>query len=481
VEILTVDNPLLRRKCRPVRRVTARVRAQLGEMIETMRRAEGVGLAAPQVGILRRMIVVDVGNGPIELVNPELVEASGSAVGVEGCLSVPGWVGEVERAARVRVRGLDENGRKVWIDGEGLLSRALQHEIDHLDGILFVDKAKNVMREEEFRKKRERLRVVFMGTPEFAVPSLRALEEAGYAMALVVTRPDARRGRGMCESPPPVKQAAEEMGLEVVQPENLRDPELEERLKDASPDVIAVVAYGRILPPRILRLPRLGCVNLHASLLPRYRGPAPIHWAVINGEDETGVTTILMDEGEDTGDIIMQRSTPVSPDDTAGSLHDRLAEMGAELLCETLSRLARGEARPRPQEGPSSRAPGLRPEHERIDWGASARDVANLVRGLEPWPGAYTTVAGRRLKIRRGRAVSGSDPSRSNGPRPGEVLGAGDEGILVACGRGGAYLVEEVQPDGGRRMRSRDYLRGHPLRAGVLLGEGGSGSKGAGE
>ncbi len=312
------------------------------------------------------------------------------------------------------------------------------------------------------------MRIVFMGTPEFAVPSLRALHEA-WEVVLVVTNPDRPRGRGRRLQPSPVKEYAREAGLEVFQPKSLRRPEVADRLRSLNPDAIVVAAYGKILPPEILAIPRLGCINVHASLLPKYRGAAPIQWAIIRGEEETGITIMLMDEGLDTGPILAAAREPIRPEDTAASLSERLAELGARLLVETLPRFASGEIQPEPQpvEG-ASRAPMLRKEDGWVDFGLPARDVANHVRGTDPWPGAYCLLDGDRLKLFGARPVPGSGA-------PGTVLGMENRALLVACGEG-AVAISELQLPGRKRMAAAALCAGRPIPPGtVLVGRAGNG------
>lgn len=306
----------------------------------------------------------------------------------------------------------------------------------------------------------EPLRVVFMGTPEFALPALAALHESSHAVLRVVTQPDRRQGRGRKPQPPPVKRLAESLGYPVDQPpEGIgRDPELTEALRAMAPDVFAVVAYGSLLPRRLLDLPRLGAVNIHPSLLPRYRGPAPIQWAVLNREAETGVTTMILDEGVDTGDILMQERTPLAPRETSETLHDRLAEMGADLLVLTLDGLAQGAITPRPQtEAGASHAPRLTKADGRMDWRRPAADLDAFVRGMNPWPGAYTFAGDRRIKVYR------AEPAVLDAPAdPGTVVPAFPDELRVAAGDGALSLLE-VQGASGRRMPIADYLRGHAL------------------
>jgi len=307
------------------------------------------------------------------------------------------------------------------------------------------------------------LRIVFMGTPEFAVPSLRRLAEAGYHPT-VVTRPDRPRGRGHQVQPPPVKVVARELGLPVRQPGRVRDPAVVAEIARLDPQLIVTVAYGAILPPGLLQLPPLGCINLHASLLPKYRGAAPIPRAIMGGERVTGVTTMFMDEGLDTGDIILQRPVEIRPEDDAGSLHDRMAQAGAELLLETVRLLQEGRA-PRSLQCHelASYAPPLTREDEIISWHRPAPAVVDQIRGLSPRPGAYTYHRGKILKVLR--AAVGEKEGQA-GEEPGTVLGpAGERGLEVAAGRGTVWLLE-VKPQGSRRMTVEEYARGHPLARG---------------
>lgn len=467
-EIVKVGDPererILRLPAKPVRHVNQAVRTLLKDMAETMYAAPGVGLAAPQIGINKRLVVVDVGDGLVELVNPEIVERAGAALDWEGCLSVPGLIGEVERAQRVRVKALDSEGRPLWIDAEDFFARALQHEIDHLDGVLFLDRARTVR-----EAPKPTPRVVFFGTPEFAVLSLRALLADDITVVGVVTQPDRPQGRGLAVLPPPVKVAAQEADLPILQPASLRDADALAAIAAWEPDCLVVVAYGQILPKRLLAVPRLGAYNLHASLLPKYRGAAPINWAIMRGERETGVTVQFMTSALDAGDIVSQVAVPIGERETAGELHDRLAEVGAQLLVKTLRAVFAGEATRRPQdEAQVTYAPLLTREHGRIDWTRSATEIDCLIRGLNPWPTAFTSAGGRPLKV--WRAVPLPDAARPIAAAPGQIVAAGEDGLDVATGDGILRLLE-VQGEGGRRMSAGEFLRGHRLQAGYRLGE----------
>lgn len=464
LEIRRYGDPVLRERAAEVKRINRSIKELLDGMAEAMYAARGVGLAAPQVGVSRRIVVVDVGDGLVELINPEIVHSSGEATAFEGCLSVPGFIGEVTRAAEVRVTGLDRNGRRIWVEGEGLLARALQHELDHLDGVLFLDRATRVR---EVKPETE-LEIIFCGTPGFAVPVLDALLDRGCRIAAVITQPDRPVGRGRRVKFSPVKARALEEGLEVWQPERLSDPGIIRQIRELEPDVLVTAAYGRIVPREVLAIPTRGCINVHASLLPKYRGAAPIQWALMQGETVTGITTFFMDEGMDTGDIILQAETAVGPEDTAGTLQDRLAELGARVLLRTLRLVAAGEAPRRPQDhGAATYAPRLTRELERIDWSRPAGRLADLFRALDPHPGAYTDWRGRRLKIFKGSPA----PVSGETTVPGQVLaadpGAGD--LVVATGEG-ALALYEVQPENARRMTVAEFLRGADLAPGNVLG-----------
>lgn len=313
------------------------------------------------------------------------------------------------------------------------------------------------------------MRIVFMGTPDFAVPSLEALLRSGHAVVGVVTQPDRPKGRGQAVIASPVKRVAERAGLPILQPLKMKDPVFVEALRAWRPDVIAVAAFGRILPKIILDLPPRGCINVHGSLLPKYRGAGPIQWALINGESVTGITTMLMDEGMDTGAMLLQEVVPIEPDDTAGSLSSKLAEVGGRLLIETLRGLEADTLRPRPQDpARATLAPLLKKEDGVIDWTLPAGAIVNRLRGLTPWPGAYTYLNGERWIIWKAEAAP-VDPSRgySAGP-PGTILAAGKDGVLVMTG-GGWLKVVEFQPANSRRMTAAQYLAGHAVAPGQVL------------
>ncbi|MDZ7270693.1 MAG: methionyl-tRNA formyltransferase [candidate division KSB1 bacterium] len=311
------------------------------------------------------------------------------------------------------------------------------------------------------------LRIVFFGTPEFAVPSLEALVQSQHQVVAVVTTPDRERGRGLTLQPSQVKLCASRHQLPVLQPEDLVDPAFLAALRRCAADLFVVVAF-RILPPEVFTMPPKGTVNLHASLLPKYRGAAPINWAIINGERETGVTTFLIEEKVDTGAILLQRALPIGPEETAGELHDRLALAGAELLVETVERIAEGSVKPVPQQGEATRAPKIVREMCEIDWRRPASQIHNLVRGLCPFPGAFTYQEGKILKVYRTQVVK----PYGHGKRPGQVARVDRKSGLIHVATGeGVLALLEIQPEGKRRMSAEEFLQGHSLHPGIIFGE----------
>ncbi|SDW02227.1 methionyl-tRNA formyltransferase [Marininema mesophilum] len=310
------------------------------------------------------------------------------------------------------------------------------------------------------------IRIVFMGTPNFAVPSLKSLAEAGGNVVAVVTQPDRPRGRKRELTPSPVKQEAVELEIPVLQPERLRAPESLAKVLAFEPDLIVTAAYGQILPKSLLDVPRLGCINVHASLLPKYRGGAPIHHALIAGEKETGITIMYMVEALDAGDILSQSSIPIEESDDVGTLHNKLSVLGAELLLETIPDLLKGEIVARPQNTDEvTYSPNIRREDEEIHWQKSARQLTNQVRGLHPWPVAFTFWEGKPLKIWRAHELD--EPVTQ---LPGTILRAGGDGIVVATGDG-ALVITELQPAGKKAMTAEQLLRGRPMKPGTRLGD----------
>lgn len=310
------------------------------------------------------------------------------------------------------------------------------------------------------------MRILFMGTPDFAVPCLEAVAAQGHEICGVFTQSDKPVGRSFTLTPPPVKVAAQKLGCPVFQPATLKDESVIAQIRALAPELIVVVAYGKILPESVLSIPPRGCINVHGSLLPKYRGSAPIQWSVIRGERVTGVTTMFMDKGIDTGDMIFTQSTEIGPEETSGELYDRLKELGAALLAKTLAAAASGELpRTKQQDELATYAPPLKKMDGLLDFNKPAEELYHLICGLNPWPVAYTTFQGKNLKVYRAAVVTG----RSDG-HPGQVASADAAGIGVTCGEGSTLLLTEVQGEGGKRMSAADYLRGHPLKPGERLG-----------
>lgn len=311
------------------------------------------------------------------------------------------------------------------------------------------------------------MRVVFMGTPDFAVGTLEALLEAGHEVAAVVTQPDKPKGRGKTLMPTPVKEAALARMIPVLQPKKVREPEFVETLRKIGPDVIVVAAFGQIISKEILEMPRYGCINVHASLLPAYRGAAPIQWAVINGDKESGVTIMRMNEGLDTGDMIDKVVVPLDENETGGSLFDKLSAAGAKLCAEVLEKLENGTAvfEKQPELSTSDYAAMIDKKMGKINWERPAKEIEQLIRGLNPWPSAYTFMKGKSLKLWTASVVY-----EEREAVPGEIVEIGKEGILVKTGEG-LLLIRELQLEGKKRMDTAAFLRGYTVDKGWILGE----------
>jgi methionyl-tRNA formyltransferase len=311
------------------------------------------------------------------------------------------------------------------------------------------------------------MNLIFCGTPQFAVPTLEKLIAAQLVPQLVMTNPDEPGGRGHKVQRTSVKQAAERHNLEIYQPAKLKDPETQNFLSKYHPDAIVVVAYGHIIPPWMIDLPRLGCINLHASILPKYRGAAPIAWAIIRGEKQTGVSTMKIDTGMDTGDILLVKSEPIRDDDTTETLSERLRVLGADLMVETLRKLERGEILPQPQDSSQATlAPRLKKSDGRVDWAKPAIELARRVRGLAPWPGAFTTFRGKNLHIWRAGAFTSPGGSQL---APGVISTEGGR-LAAGAGEGTRLVLGEVQLEGRKRLSAREFMNGARVEPGEILG-----------
>ena len=309
------------------------------------------------------------------------------------------------------------------------------------------------------------MKIIYMGTPDFAVEALEALASSRHEVTAVFTQPDKPKGRGKAMQFTPVKEVALRENIPVYQPKKVRDPEVIQKIRELAPDVLVVVAFGQIIPQEILDIAPYGCINVHGSLLPKYRGAAPIQWAVIDGEKESGVTTMQMDAGLDTGDMLLKTVVPLDEKETGGSLFDKLSKAGADLLLETLDALENGTVTPQKQgESPTAYAKMLTKDMGAIDWNRPAKELERLIRGLNPWPSAYTFLNGKTLKVWKcavERAECGKEA-------PGTIIGVDKSGIHVACGRD-ALILKEVQLEGKKRMETDAFLRGYQVTAGTML------------
>lgn len=299
--------------------------------------------------------------------------------------------------------------------------------------------------------------IVFMGTPQFAVPSLKILIDRKEDVCLVITQPDRAKGRGHILSSPPVKELALLHGIRVIQPLKVKDEALYSELSAITPEFIIVVAYGRILPANILNIPKYGCINVHASLLPKYRGAAPIQWSILNGDKLTGVTTMLMDEGLDTGDILLRKEMSITDSDTAASMFEKLSALGAEAIAETIDGIRHGSVKPVKQSGEATYAPPLKKEDGRIDWSRTADELFNFIRGMYPWPGAFCYLNKERIRIIK---ASKYNPE---GGAPGVIVRASGGELVAGTGKG-LLLIEELQPDGKKPMPASAFLAGRKIK-----------------
>ncbi|MEW6740809.1 MAG: methionyl-tRNA formyltransferase [Nitrospirota bacterium] len=304
--------------------------------------------------------------------------------------------------------------------------------------------------------------LIFFGTPQFAVPSLKALIDEKEDIALVVTQPDKVKGRGHMLSSPPVKELALSYGLKVLQPNKIRNEDFYNELRSIAPEFIIVVAYGKILPEEILNMPKFGCINVHASLLPKYRGAAPIQWALINGEKVTGITTMLMDKGLDTGDVLLRSELEIKADDNSETLFKKLSELGAKTLIDTIKGMREGKIKPVPQTGEASYAPPLKKEDGKIDWNRTSDELFNFVRGMYPWPSAFCYFNDERIKIVRSHK---SEVGIQKEAVPGRIVKASDGEMIVETGKG-FLSIEELQPEGKKVMSAKAFLAGRKLKEG---------------
>ena len=496
---------ILRKKSKPVRQMTTKLQTMIDDMFETMYETNGVGLAAPQIGVLKRMFVVDANwNHPLVFVNPEILEVSGEQTGSEGCLSVPGKHALVVRPSYVRIRAFDKYMKEFEYEATGFEARAILHEYDHLEGILYIDKAisevKDVSEEltpltedaaadpeeiasedgaddvpemtrEEIAEAVRRMdpKIVFMGTPDFAAASLQKLIDCGYNISLVVTQPDRPQKRSGKLIPSEVKLLAVSNGIPVFQPEDLLHEDAVERIRKERADLIVVAAFGQLLPPEVLEAAEYGCINVHGSLLPAYRGASPIQKAILDGQRVTGVTIMYMSEGLDEGEIITQKKVLIAPDETAGSLFDKMAAAGAALLADTIPLVLTGQAMITEQdEEQATFADRMTKDDGLLDWSWDAEKLERYVRGLDPWPGAFTYTGGRRVRILKSaipdmddRIGADLDGLFEKDDAPG-MLREKNGRIFVKTGDDLLEILY-LQPEGKRATKAADFLRGNEL------------------
>ena len=475
--IVQDGDPILKKVCRPVTKFDDRLGTLLDDMKETLLAANGLGLAGPQVGMMRRLFIcLDDRDLPeevpanyeykfIEFINPEILELSDEQVELyEGCLSFPGHNGAIKRSKHVKVKAQDRHGEWFELEADDMLARCIQHENNHLDGITIMDLAEHFYEDDYPRGKRglKFMRILFMGTPDIAAESLAALLDAGHEVCAVFTRRDKPVGRKQILTAPPVKQLAVEHGIPVYQPRTLRDGSSDALIQELAPDVIIVVAYGCIIPPQLLHVAKYGCINLHVSLLPKYRGSAPIQWSVLNGDAGTGVTIMQLDEGVDTGDILMVESVDIDPEETSGSLFDRVSAVGAKTLVTALEKIEAGALTPQKQDDTqATKAPPLTKDMAQFDFTQDAAHIHNWVRGMNPWPVAWFTQDGKRIKVLESRLAE--NPQHA---APGTVLALKP---LTIAAENGAVALLTVTPEGGKPMAGTAWAAGRRLKAGDSL------------
>ena len=405
MNLKVIYDPILRRSVKEVTVFDVALKKEADEMLETMKNHNGIGLAANQVGINKRLIVLgyerqdekdEMPNIPFtQICNPKVVKFSKEKdTDIEGCLSIPGLELPVERSAGVVVEALDLSGKKITIKAKGLHARVLQHEIDHINGILFTDRVKNYRKLSDYSF----ARIVFIGSDDFSLIHLKTLVEAGLNVVAVVTETDKRSGRGNELKESLIKTYCKEVGIAVFQPED--SAELTEIVKKINPSLLVLASYGRILPEELLEIPTYGSINVHPSLLPKYRGATPIQTAILNGDKETGVTIMEMVKEVDAGKIILQKNTPINDGETSSKLRARLAKLGSKMLLEAVPLYLSGQAKLIEQDSSQKSLTKrfLKTDGE-INWTEPTEKIVRKINAFEPWPGTYTFLAGKRLKI----------------------------------------------------------------------------------
>lgn len=465
--IITVPNELLRRKGAKITVFDKKLHDLIDDMTVTLISKNGLGLAAPQVGAsLQVCLIYDEEKNKIyELINPQILETKGECLDVEGCLSIPDTYGLVKRPEFIKVKYYDRHGKECSLTAKDYLARIFFHEIDHLHGNLFVDIADKILTLEELLHYQHRQqKIIFMGTPEFSVPILRNLVAAGYNVVAVVTQPDRLVGRKKILTASPVKLEAQKLNIPVLQPESIKSKNAITTILDYDPDLIITAAYGQIVPREIIEYPEFRSINVHASLLPKYRGGAPIHHAIINGEQKTGITIIYMTEKLDAGDMLAQHNIDISEDDDVYSMHNKLSQLGSKVLEATLPNIFNSEITAQSQNIEQvTYAPNIHRKDERIIWAKTGNEVYNQIRGLSPWPIAYTMLNGQIIKIRTSEKIVSEKAGI-----PGQIMEVHEDGFIVATNDKMFIKVTAWQIAGKKSMQPAKLVQNkHPF----LIGE----------
>jgi len=441
---------------------TAKMKKLICDMKETMLVKDGLGLAAPQIDVPLRIITINTKDGVIVFINPEIIQKSiGKESEEEGCLSVPGIYAKVKRSKKILLKVCLEDGESAEIEAKGLMARVFQHEIDHLDGVLFIDKQLKKLC--MILEKNKRIKVVYFGSAEFSLPILKALVQ-NFSVLACVTEQDKPAQRGNKVSATPVKLFANEQALLCLQPEKVKNnSDLFNRLKSLKADVFVVAAYGKILPAEILNMPRLACLNVHPSLLPYYRGASPIQTALLNGDVETGVSIIVMDEGMDSGDVLWQEKVLLDKSENYNFLSERLSLLAAEILVKNLPNYISGLINPQKQDDSAvSFCQKIEKQDGRVNWQDSAEEIYNQLRAYSDWPGLYTLFKGQKLDIIKAEVVF------EDLEEPVGKIIKKDGRVVVVCGKG-LLALNVLKLAGRKEVKIVDFLNGQRDFVGTVL------------
>ena len=475
LEIRKYPDPILLKKAEKIKDpLSDDIQGLIFQMIETLRESKGVGLAAPQVGVSLRLFIVELEGTIYVMINPKITSTSRKKeVCEEGCLSFPGKFLPVPRYEEVQIRFTDQYGKSGKVKAQGLLARAFQHEYDHLDGIVFTSRAKKVS-QKDFEKKETKpklkelkLKIVFMGTSELSGAILQSLIKK-HEVVGVFTKPDTKVGRKQEETAPLVKKIAENYEIPVFQPEKFNEQAIND-LKKLDPDLVIVAAYGKIIPQDALDIPKYDCINVHASLLPKYRGSSPIQNVLINGEAETGITIMLMDKGVDTGAILSQEKLPIGDEDNIKTLTEKFSVIGSVLLLKTIQQWVNKKIKPQPQNNNEATMCQLIERNDgRVYWDSDAKSIYNLYRGLTPWPGIFCCWKNNSRLIRlKLISIMLQENNPSQEYKEGEVFEIGND-IGVQTGKG-IIILKEIQQEGKNKMTAKEFANGQPNFIGSIL------------